>query len=92
MAQPNLLYVCEICQTILEEHHCKAICPNCGRTFDCSDLPIMYANARVSSEDASILLRPGSDVSDWIPTMEESAPNQELDVNEMENRERKDLP
>ena len=92
MAQPNLLYVCEICQTLLEEHHCKAICPNCGRTFDCSDLPIMYANARVSSEDASILLRPGSSMSDWIPAMEESAPNQELDVNEMENLKRKDLP
>ena len=69
MAQPSLIYICEICQTILQEHHCKAVCPNCGRMFDCSDLPIMAANASVDSQDASIHIRAGSDIRDWMPEM-----------------------
>lgn len=94
MAQPDLIYVCEICQTILEEHHCKAICPNCGRTFDCSDLPLMYANARMSNADCSIKLRPGSDERDWMPVMKAGSENtpKECNVDETEKRERTDLP
>ncbi len=42
--KPNFLYICEICDTQLDEHHCKARCPNCGRMLDCSDLPILPAN------------------------------------------------
>jgi hypothetical protein len=72
MAAPELVYVCEICQTILEEHHCKAICPNCGRMFDCSDLPLMAANASVDSETAGLKMRPGSDPRDWLPKGEAS--------------------
>ena len=45
----ELIYICEICQTVLDEHHCKAICPNCGRTMDCSDLPIIHANGEVDA-------------------------------------------
>jgi hypothetical protein len=74
MPQPGLLYVCEICQTILQEHHCKAVCPNCGRMFDCSDLPIMAANAQVDTTDASITVRKGSDIRDWMPQFIEEPP------------------
>ena len=45
----ELIYICEICQTVLDEHHCKAICPNCGRTMDCSDLPVIHANGAVDA-------------------------------------------
>ncbi|HLX63954.1 MAG TPA: hypothetical protein VKX17_21965 [Planctomycetota bacterium] len=67
MPAPNLVYICEICQTILQEHHCKAICPNCGRMFDCSDLPIMLANATIDEDTAELTMRPGSDPRDWLP-------------------------
>ena len=67
MAQPELVYVCEICQTILHEHHCKAVCPNCGRMFDCSDLAAMHANARFDTESGAMTIRPGSDPRDWLP-------------------------
>ena len=30
-------YVCVICDTLLEEIHCKLNCPNCGAMRDCSD-------------------------------------------------------
>lgn len=67
MAQPGLVYVCEICQTILQEHHCKAVCPNCGRMFDCSDLAAMHANASFDVESGDLTIRPGSDPRDWLP-------------------------
>lgn len=46
----DLLYLCEICGMVLEEHHCKATCPNCGRMLDCSDLPAMPALGTIESE------------------------------------------
>ena len=67
MPGSELVYVCEICQTLLEEHHCKAICPNCGRMFDCSDLPLMRANAQFI--DGHFIPRPGSNPLDVVPNM-----------------------
>jgi len=65
MAPPqNLLYVCEICQTVLEEHQCKAVCPNCGRMLDCSDLPILPATAIVQPD--GVEPRPGG-LGDIVP-------------------------
>jgi hypothetical protein len=61
----QLFYICEICQTVLDEHHCKAICPNCGRMFDCSDLPLVQANA-VLGEDDALHARPGFE-NDFVP-------------------------
>ena len=61
----DILYICEICQTPLEEHNCKAICPNCGRMCDCSDLPVMQANASVD-ESGDITPRRGSE-RDFLP-------------------------
>lgn len=65
----ELIYICEICQTVLDEHHCKAVCPNCGRMFDCSDLPLMQANGRIDSHD-HVIARPGASVLDILPTVE----------------------
>ena len=62
----DLVYICEICQTVLDEHHCKAVCPNCGRMFDCSDLPIMQANGRVREDNHELELRPGAE-NDLLP-------------------------
>ena len=59
------IYVCEICQTVLDEHHCKAICPNCGRMLDCSDLPGIQANA-IREDDGEITPRKGWE-RDFIP-------------------------
>lgn len=70
MSATELVYICEICQTILQEHHCKAICPNCGRMFDCSDLPLMAANASRADDSATLTIRPGSDMRDWMPKVE----------------------
>ncbi len=56
--EPRLIYICEICQTVLEEHHCKAQCPNCGRMFDCSDLPLIPANGAI--DDGEYVARPGA--------------------------------
>ena len=30
-------HVCECCGTVMFDHHCKIICPNCGYKRDCSD-------------------------------------------------------
>ena len=30
-------HVCEICGTVMYDHHCKIICPTCGYKRDCSD-------------------------------------------------------
>lgn len=60
-----IFYVCEICQTVLEEHNCKAICPNCGRMCDCSDLPVMQANGSID-EHGDMQPRKGSE-SDFLP-------------------------
>ncbi len=67
----HLIYICEICQTVLDEHHCKAVCPNCGRMFDCSDLPLIAANALIDSDD-NIVSRPGTDIADMLPQSEEN--------------------
>lgn len=61
----DLVYICEICQTVLEEHHCKAVCPNCGRMFDCSDLPLIQANAKV--ENDRLILRGEASMTDALP-------------------------
>lgn len=62
----ELLYVCEICQTVLDQRHGEAVCPNCGRTLDCTDLSVLPAHALVDEEDG-IVLRPGADLSDFVP-------------------------
>ncbi|MCZ7649425.1 MAG: hypothetical protein M5U26_29905 [Planctomycetota bacterium] len=61
----DLIYLCEICGSVLDEHHCKAVCPNCGRMFDCSDLPALQANGE-------IVIRNGQRV--FIPARAEAAP------------------
>jgi hypothetical protein len=68
----HLIYICEICQTVLDEHHCKAVCPNCGRMFDCSDLPLIAANALIDNDD-NVVTRPGTDLSDMLPQHDENA-------------------
>ncbi len=30
-------HVCELCGTVMYDHHCKIVCPNCGYKRDCSD-------------------------------------------------------
>lgn len=30
-------HVCERCGTVMYDHHCKIVCPNCGYKRDCSD-------------------------------------------------------
>ena len=67
----HLIYICEICQTVLDEHHCKAVCPNCGRMFDCSDLPLIAANALID-EDDNVVTRPGTDLADMLPQHDEN--------------------
>ena len=61
----DLVYICEICQTVLSEHHCKAQCPNCGRMFDCSDLPLIHANGKIS--DDTFIPAPRSDPRFLLP-------------------------
>lgn len=61
----DLIYICEICQTVLDEHHCKAVCPNCGRMLDCSDLPLIQANAMIDHE--RLVPRPGNGLGDLLP-------------------------
>jgi hypothetical protein len=61
----ELIYICEICGMVLDEHHCKAVCPNCGRMFDCSDLPLIKANARI--HDGTVELSAGTNPSDIVP-------------------------
>ena len=62
----KLFYVCEICQTVLDERACEAVCPNCGRTLDCTDLAVLHANACVNDE-LEVVPCPGSDVRDFVP-------------------------
>jgi hypothetical protein len=66
----HLIYICEICQTVLDEHQCKAVCPNCGRMFDCSDLPLIQANGLVEDE-RELISRPGANLADMLPRSEE---------------------
>jgi len=73
----ELVYVCEICQTVLEEHHCKAVCPNCGRMFDCSDLPLIRANGTINEESHKFTARPGADPRDLLPSLEREAESEE---------------
>ena len=67
----RLVYICEICQTILEERSAGMVCPNCGRRFDCSDLPSLRANAKVHEEDEGLELTPGGDVGELLPWQSE---------------------
>jgi len=30
-------HVCECCGTVMFDHNCKIVCPNCGYKRDCSD-------------------------------------------------------
>jgi hypothetical protein len=30
-------HVCELCGTVMYDHSCKIVCPNCGYKRDCSD-------------------------------------------------------
>jgi hypothetical protein len=91
MRKKELVFVCEICQTILDElHHCKAICPNCGRMFDCSDLPIMAANA--TADEQGVVLRPGSDPRDWMPKRETAPEQPESKPASSESPDTRDLP
>lgn len=50
----ELLFICEICGTVLNENHCKARCPNCGRTLDCSDLPALQADGKVDATSSGL--------------------------------------
>jgi len=63
----KIFYLCEICQNVMDEHNCKAICPNCGRMCDCSDLPVMQANGSVD-EAGDVQPRRGGE-RDFLPTM-----------------------
>ena len=62
----TLLYVCELCQTVLEERSGRVMCPNCGRTLDCTDLPMVRANATLD-EECNLDPCPGSDERDFLP-------------------------
>jgi len=62
----KLFYICEICQTVLDDRPGDAVCPNCGRTLDCTDLAVLQANACVN-EDLEVVPCPGSDVRDFVP-------------------------
>jgi hypothetical protein len=31
------VHECELCGTVMYEHNCKIVCPNCGYKRDCSD-------------------------------------------------------
>jgi hypothetical protein len=68
----NLVYICEICQVPLEERQSSNVCPNCGRTLDCSDLPLILAQAKLL-EDDRLVLRPGSDPRDLLPPLRPDA-------------------
>ena len=46
----ELIFICEICGMVLNGRHGNAICPNCGRTMDCSDLSTMPATGAVESD------------------------------------------
>ena len=61
-----LVYVCEICQTVLDVRNGEAVCPNCGRTLDASDLAVVRANAVVTDDDG-VVPCPGSDPRDFMP-------------------------
>ncbi|HYG78519.1 MAG TPA: hypothetical protein VEK08_26205 [Planctomycetota bacterium] len=76
----DLLYICEICQTVLTEHHCKAQCPNCGRMFDCSDLPIMQANAKIT-DDQKVVPSPRSDPRFLLPQAVPGEPTEKRSEN-----------
>jgi rubrerythrin len=30
-------HTCELCGTVMYDHNCKIVCPNCGYKRDCSD-------------------------------------------------------
>ncbi|HEY3321666.1 MAG TPA: hypothetical protein VGP72_14445 [Planctomycetota bacterium] len=65
----QLVYVCEICQTIVEQRNCCAVCPNCGREFDATDLPVMPANVQIRGEHSVRV--PISDPRDFLPKSDE---------------------
>jgi hypothetical protein len=65
----SLVYICEICQTPLEDHHCTSVCPNCGRTLDCTDLPFIAASAK-RMDDERLVVRPGADPVDLLPPLD----------------------
>jgi rubrerythrin len=31
------VHECELCGTVMYDHNCKIVCPNCGYKRDCSD-------------------------------------------------------
>jgi DNA-directed RNA polymerase subunit RPC12/RpoP len=60
----DLLYICEVCGTVLEENPCRATCPNCGRTLDCSDLSALQANGGVRERHGEMVFVPRPILSD----------------------------
>jgi hypothetical protein len=62
----ELFYICELCQTLLDMRHGEAVCPNCGRTLDASDLIVVQANA-YADEESELHPCPGSDLRDFVP-------------------------
>lgn len=41
-ARQERRYTCDLCGHEMFESNCKAICPNCGNRFDCSDLNLHF--------------------------------------------------
>ncbi len=38
LASGRKVYTCVLCGSMMEERHCKVVCPSCGYFMDCSDL------------------------------------------------------
>jgi hypothetical protein len=62
----TLVYICELCQTVLEDRGGEEVCPNCGRTLDCTDLGVVRANATMD-EQCNVEPVAGSDARDFLP-------------------------
>lgn len=69
----DLIFICEICGSVLDESHCKARCPNCGRTLDCSDLPALQADGKTDPSKSGIhfIPRPATGLANQKEVKEE---------------------
>jgi hypothetical protein len=54
----ELLYICEVCGTLLDDNPSRATCPNCGLTLDCSDLAALQANGGVRERRGELVFVP----------------------------------